>query len=325
MLSITISLKFQKVRVHSGQLAAKLTKFFFALDWLVGHPLRIERYPNLKHLFQTHKSKAYNGWYNLKDLFWYDETPRTIRPAHISPSDVAEIHLPRFSEGGPMKFTHESVVQSALRFGSVGPFSEKRVHIVGDLCLPEFQTSMLACIAYGSFMVVSTFWFRAVTALKDMKKEQVDVLVTSPSHLNALVSHHTAPKQEIKLETIVVINTPHETVSEDLIQRAKQTFGSPQVDSCFITDGCVSPFLYASNVSDGQVLGKPISGSEVQIGDSASSSAAVGTTGGLWSKGYVCYIMQQLVNRVTEFIVTAVVMLGHRVGFLPRLIKKDKL
>mmetsp|Transcript_61794 Transcript_61794/g.93326 ORF Transcript_61794/g.93326 Transcript_61794/m.93326 type:complete len:373 (-) Transcript_61794:111-1229(-) len=253
-------------------------------NYVIGHPLKIEEHQYLKILFHTHKSKHYDGWYSLKDLFWYDESPRTVAPAVISPNDTAEIHFTRFTPDllCPITFSHRSVVQSALNFGSVAPFLGKRVAIAGEYCHPEIQTSMLSCMGFGAFFINSSFWFRATQFLKDLKTQHINVIIVTPTYLRELVDHPLA--EQNTLETILVMNNPKDFASASLLQSAKNVFSAKNVESCFITDGCIAPFLYSSQADD-NLMGSNIPNSRSFILGEDGKEAAPGTIGRLVTSG----------------------------------------
>ena len=105
------------------------------VDYEIGRPLKLKQYPTLASLFQTHKSKQYDGWYSYNDLFWKDPLPGTLERARskTGPHSIAQIHVSRFfciSEA--LGYSQSSVVESALSFGATAPFREQRVAIAGD-------------------------------------------------------------------------------------------------------------------------------------------------------------------------------------------------
>jgi len=256
----------------------------------VGFPLKIQRFPDLKVLFHSHKSKSYNGWCTFRDILMRDETPSTVAPATIKPDQIAEYHFPRFNNGvcyDLMKFTHESVVQSAINWGSVGPFNQKRVLFTGSFSHPEVMTSMLSCYAYGSYFVGSTYWFRPSNTLRDLAKEHCSVLVTTPEHLKELINHPLAEQTKFHLETLLVINTPHSMVSTENLKKAKDLFKLNQVETAFIADGCMSPFLHnvVTETSGDKMLGSPIVNTEVKIIDEDGKILPTGSSGNLLTRG----------------------------------------
>lgn len=260
-------------------------------NWIIGAPLKIKRYPDLKLLFHTHKSKFYDGWYAIKDLFWYDETPRVEPTAKVSPGDIAEWHFPRFTEQDEcydvMKFTHESAVQSAYNWGSVGPFADQRVAFTGEFSHPEVQTSLLSCIAYGSYIVGSTYWFRPTNIIKDMAKEHCSVLVTTPEHLEELCQSSIASTTKNSLETILVINNPYNVASLKSLKKAQEIFKVKEIQVAFIADGCMSPFLHGvvTDKSRDMLLGSPIPNTEVKVVNAYGEILPLGQPGRVLTKG----------------------------------------
>lgn len=258
-----------------------------------GHPLKIERYPDLKLVFHTRVGKYYDGFHSIKDTLWYDESPRITKPAIIKPQDLSAIHFSRFNPNAiqPMAFNHNSVVQSVFNFGSVAPFGEKRVLVTGDFCNPEVQSVALSCFAYGSFVVVPSFWFRARLTVAELSQNYCTVLVTSPSHLEKIIANPTVPAYKLVLETILIINNPHDVASSSLIERAKSTLGASRVDTAFVSDGCMSPFLYAKDATGKENLGVPVPNAEVAVTDVNGSIVPVGSVGTLKTRGLVFYII----------------------------------
>ena len=156
------------------------------VDYEIGRPLKLKQYPTLASLFQTHKSKQYDGWYSYNDLFWKDPLPGTLERARskTGPHSIAQIHVSRFfciSEA--LGYSQSSVVESALSFGATAPFREQRVAIAGDYHTPEVSTALLAGVAYGSFLITSSYWLKVPNLLKDMVRERASVLMASPSEL----------------------------------------------------------------------------------------------------------------------------------------------
>merc|ERR1712130_178086 len=259
-------------------------------NYEIGRPLNLRDFPTLRSLFHTHKSKHYDGWYHFNDLFWKDAPPHTLRNAEqlVVGTDLAQIHFSRyFAMSEALGFTQSSVVESALSFGSEASLREKRVALTGDYHTPEVSTCMLACMAYGSYMVTSSYWLKVPNMIKDIAKEQCNVLISSPSELKQLMAHPLMQTTKFHLERVVVLSNPNEIPSSKFLSSVKNAFGAQQVDTAFISDGSITPFLYLKDATsmEPNQLGYPILNTEVKIADVNGGVLPVGKAGRLMMKG----------------------------------------
>jgi len=259
-------------------------------NYEIGRPLQLRDFPALRSVFHTHKSKHYDGWYHFNDLFWKDPLPRTQENAErfVVGSDLAQIHFSRFfAMTEALGFTQSSVVESALSFGAEAPIREKRVAITGDYHTPEVSTCMLACMAYGSYVVTSSYWLKVPNMIKDIAKEQCSVLISSPSELKELLAHPLMQTTKFSLQTIVVLTNPCEVPNAEFLTKVKEAFGADRIDTAFISDGSVTPFLYLKNATsmENNQLGYPILNTEVKISDRNGDVLPVGQSGRLMMKG----------------------------------------
>lgn len=259
-------------------------------NYEIGRPLYLRDFPSLRTLIHTHKSKHYDGWYHFTDLFWKDAPDRTLSNADrlVVSTDLAQVHFSRFfAMTEALGFTQSSVVESALSFGAEAPLREKRVAITGDYHTPEVSTCMLACMAYGSYMVTSSYWLKVPNMIKDMAKEQCNVLISSPNELKQLMAHPLMQTTKLHLETIVVLSNPVERPSAKFLASVKEAFGVQQVDTAFISDGSITPFLYLKDATsmEPNQLGYPILNTEVKISDVNGGILPLGKPGRLMMKG----------------------------------------
>jgi len=257
---------------------------------LVGYPLTVPRYPDLKIAAHTIKDRAVDGWNAFKELLLYDPLPSPIPAAKdaVSANDATEIYFGRFGNGKALKFTQSSVVKSALKFGSVSSLKDRRVCFAANLSAPEVQTCLLACIAYGSFIVIPHSNFLASSYAKEMDTEGCDVLVTSPTNLRALIASDKVDGSKLSLNTVIVLNTPSDMADIGLLNETRSKLGVGQIEVTFSTDGSNTPFLHSilnSPESGEHLLGYPIPSTEVKILNENGQTAEIGQAGKLYTKG----------------------------------------
>lgn len=258
----------------------------------VGYPLKSKRYPDFKLAITTTKDKYIPGWTSFKDVLLYNPLPDPLPKvaAEQSPSANTEIHFTRFqAKEQALSFSHSGLVKSALQFGAVSSLKDKRVCFAGGLWEPEVQTSLLASIAYGSMIVIPSYWFRAAQYVQQLEKETCDVLVSNPSNLRNLLSAPQLDGAHLRLESLIVLNTPADFADSELLSAAKKRLRVKQIEVSFTSDGASGPFLQSvfSDVSKatGSLLGAPVPNTEAKVVDASGNIAAVGTTGRLFTKG----------------------------------------
>jgi len=263
-----------------------------------GNPLRLRRFPDLKLAIQTTREHHIWGWTALKDVFLYDPLPDPLPKLQKSvlPDTVTETHFSRFhqqqeSSEKLYSFHSRSIAQAALQFGRVAEsLQDKRVSFTGNLWQPEVQSAVLACVAFGAYVVYPSYFFRADTYLQELRKEYVQVLVTSASHLRELLASQRLASQPLHLESVLVLNTPGDFADAELLQSAFDKLKVEKIEVSFTVDGTNAPFLHSTVTpktlqSATGLLGEPVPLSEARIVDSAGKPVPVGSSGRLFTKG----------------------------------------
>eukprot|EP00010_Vexillifera_abyssalis_P007452 CAMPEP_0201547056 /NCGR_PEP_ID=MMETSP0173_2-20130828/3466_1 /ASSEMBLY_ACC=CAM_ASM_000268 /TAXON_ID=218659 /ORGANISM="Vexillifera sp., Strain DIVA3 564/2" /LENGTH=331 /DNA_ID=CAMNT_0047955969 /DNA_START=103 /DNA_END=1098 /DNA_ORIENTATION=- len=156
-----------------------------SIEW--GEPLRSPEFSNLKTLVQTSFNRQI-GFVTLRDMFVVDPLPNPLDRL-----EYGNENLPLFTNLDEKKtFTHADIVSKSVAIAELAQLTTlDRVMSTLDFNTTLGRTAMLAPLTAQAVLIISTSsnsrQFQAEQTLQHLATESVNVLITQPDHIEAMI------------------------------------------------------------------------------------------------------------------------------------------
>jgi len=248
-----------------------------------GTVLNDTRFPNLRYIFHTSKTKL-NGLTWLKDFPLYDVTDHIKRI-----STTINVHAPKTfilnKEKRVVSLSQYNIINTGYLTGSnIGAnhedyvFSSIPLHFSPGLSLG----AGLVLSQQAKFIFCSDIFDVDETA-EVLKVEGVTLLIGFPQHFEEILQ---SKKKFPNLKKAIVVTMPDKLPNPNLLQRIKTDLELDVVSLTFGTQETGGVISQSVNNFSPNNVGKPLSFTKIKIVDQKGSPVSVGKSGELLVQGW---------------------------------------